>query len=425
MVGIVIADDEKIIRDGLLTIDWNSIGVEIKGVCGNGIEAFETLNSTGASILLTDIRMPGMNGIELIQKTKELLPKVKTILLTGYGEFEYARAAIAAGSVGYILKPTNPEEVLKAVEDAKKRIEKENTVEEVKAKLEKQVRENEVNLKEKFLSDVMSGKLISPTVIYDMSVEYNIKVSNYQVILVECERENLIDYGNEDKGDGDVIHQKYANFANSISKIVGDGNNCYAISMDYCTVCIIQNYNCEEFQKKSKEFCSDLSDKLKKMLCCEIYLGVSGFGSNLGELRALYNDAKYCLEIKDVLNIPIVFREDIVSNNGVEKILDYIYTNYMKDISLTSCSEYVHLNPIYITRLIRKQTGLTFLDILTKMRLTKAIEMLKHPEIKMNEVAAKVGINDSRYFSQVFKKHYGVTPTEYRSTLVKNDLVGE
>lgn len=126
MIGLVIADDEQIIRKGLAGLPWNDIDVEVRGIASNGIEALEILKKTESKIILTDIRMPDMDGIDLIRIISEELPGIKTILLTGYQEFDYAYSAIKYGAFEFILKPTDPDEILEIISRAKEEIECQN-----------------------------------------------------------------------------------------------------------------------------------------------------------------------------------------------------------------------------------------------------------------------------------------------------------
>ncbi len=121
---IVIADDEKLIRSGLLSLPWNENNIEVVGVAQNGIEAQELIDSTLFDILLTDIRMPGLGGIELAKILKETNPAAKTILLSGYGEFSYAQQAVSLGVHDYILKPSTPTEIMECVKKACQSIDK-------------------------------------------------------------------------------------------------------------------------------------------------------------------------------------------------------------------------------------------------------------------------------------------------------------
>ncbi|MDO5423218.1 MAG: response regulator [Eubacteriales bacterium] len=118
MYKLMIVDDEKAMCEILAEIiAWKELGVEVVGTCKNGLEAFEKALELRPDILLTDIRMPGMSGIELIQKlTEEGLP-TKFILLSAYGEFEYARQAMKYNVRHYLLKPCNEEQIQQAVSE--------------------------------------------------------------------------------------------------------------------------------------------------------------------------------------------------------------------------------------------------------------------------------------------------------------------
>lgn len=93
MINLVIADDEIIIRKGLQSIPWEDYSFRVVGVAKNALEVLELFESNTVDVLLTDIRMPGLSGLELSERALELNPKVKIIFLTGYSEFEYAKQA--------------------------------------------------------------------------------------------------------------------------------------------------------------------------------------------------------------------------------------------------------------------------------------------------------------------------------------------
>lgn len=253
MIGMVIADDELIIRQGLMSINWNEYGVKVLGIAANGNEALSMITARHPQILITDIRMPGLDGLKLIEAAKKQVPEIQSILLTGYEDFNYAKTAITLGAVGYILKPTDPDEIIDAVLKAKNNI-------------------------------------------------------------AEIER--------------------------------------------------------------------------------------------LRELDSQYKSPK-------------------TKNRIISKILDYIKNHYQEDITLYTAAEYVHMNHIYISRLFKKELGETFLETLTKFRLKKACELLSNNEYKIYEISSMVGIFDPGYFSQVFRKYYGLTPSEYRNRVLSEESAEE
>ena len=108
MLNVVIADDEeKICRLILALGDWENLGMRVAGTAANGYEALEYIEKKSIDILITDIRMPGLSGIELIEKVNKLSPATRIIIVSGYAEFEYAQAAVHYGVTDYLLKPIN------------------------------------------------------------------------------------------------------------------------------------------------------------------------------------------------------------------------------------------------------------------------------------------------------------------------------
>lgn len=106
MHRLLIVDDEKLIREGLVTyIDWASLGIEVAGVCATAAEALRRVRETNIDVVLTDIRMPGMDGIELLKKLKELTPGCEVVFISAYRNFEYARNALRYGAFDYVPKP--------------------------------------------------------------------------------------------------------------------------------------------------------------------------------------------------------------------------------------------------------------------------------------------------------------------------------
>ncbi|MGG3283010.1 response regulator transcription factor [Paenibacillus solani] len=118
---LLIAEDEISVREGMVRlIDWESHGIVICGEAGNGSEALSMMESCCPDILLTDIRMPHMDGLELIEAAKSRGMKFRPIILSGYNEFNYATQALRLGAEDFILKPCRPEEILRTVLEAKK-----------------------------------------------------------------------------------------------------------------------------------------------------------------------------------------------------------------------------------------------------------------------------------------------------------------
>lgn len=257
MYKLLIVDDEQIIRQGLNMLPWKENDIEVVGLLKNGVEAEEWINSNELDILLTDIRMPGKTGIELAGITLQNYPDAKVILLTGYGEFEYAKEAISLGVFDYILKPSTPKEIMECVKRA-----------------------------------------------------------------------------------------------------------------------------CEKYEQEKKN------------------------RNRMEELESEVQDYSILIKPAEVLGEP--------NEERIDRIIQYIYANYDKELTLSVLAQEFHFTTVYLSHYIKKETGYTYLEILTSVRMYYAAKYLKETKLKNGEICHKVGIPDERYFGQIFKKNYGMTPYEYR-----------
>ena len=119
LVTLLISDDEPAIRNGLASLPWADHGISLVGTARNGIETLRFAEEKKVDIFLMDIRMPGMSGMEVGEAVLQRNPQARVIFLSGYGEFEYARRALAMQAYDYLLKPSSPSEILKCVERAR------------------------------------------------------------------------------------------------------------------------------------------------------------------------------------------------------------------------------------------------------------------------------------------------------------------
>jgi len=118
MYKVMIVDDERIIRETIYKlVDWKSLEAEVVGVCKDGIEALDTILDESPDIVLTDIKMPGLDGIELIERSRALSVDAEFVILSGYGEFEYAKRAMRHHVKHYLLKPTNEDEISEVLKE--------------------------------------------------------------------------------------------------------------------------------------------------------------------------------------------------------------------------------------------------------------------------------------------------------------------
>ncbi|HBR30390.1 MAG TPA: DNA-binding response regulator, partial [Firmicutes bacterium] len=120
MYKVLLVDDEEVIREGMTKIiDWEAIGFRFMGAAQNGIEAYERLMQDPADIVITDLKMPVIDGLELIAKIQEEHPEIVFVVLSGYGEFELAKQAMRYGVKHYLLKPCNEQKIIEVLNEIK------------------------------------------------------------------------------------------------------------------------------------------------------------------------------------------------------------------------------------------------------------------------------------------------------------------
>ncbi len=173
--SVVIAEDEKLIRNGIMkSIDWKALNAEVAGLAKNGIEAIKLINEHSPDILLTDVKMAGGNGLDLIKNAKIHYPDLKIVIISGFNSFEYAQQAIKLGVKDYILKPIDIEKLSKIIENLVEEIELERTERKDIEKFENFYNENRQLLLNELFRDLMFG------VISGQEIEEKFKLCNYE-----------------------------------------------------------------------------------------------------------------------------------------------------------------------------------------------------------------------------------------------------
>lgn len=189
MLKLLIVDDERLDREGLKEqIDWGKFGISEVETAKNGFEAINIMNTFKPDILITDIKMPGMSGLELAEKAVIIMPRIKIVFVSGYDDFEYVRNALKIRAYEYILKPVDSEELINVLKQIISEILEERRVEQEKTILLNNIKESEVILKKNLLLDLVNGSLKLEN-IWDEIEKLNIKINKgyYYVVILEID----------------------------------------------------------------------------------------------------------------------------------------------------------------------------------------------------------------------------------------------
>ena len=163
MYKLLVVDDEFNIRDGIVNaVPWHTCGVTVSGEAGNGVEALDCVAREKPDLVISDISMDVMDGLEFVERLKGMHPEVKVILLSGYDAFDYAKRALALKVSSYLLKPVSPGELMDTVRGLIGEIESENRLKEHITNLESEVQVNRELVLDRLLRDLTDGVLTDP-----------------------------------------------------------------------------------------------------------------------------------------------------------------------------------------------------------------------------------------------------------------------
>lgn len=504
MLKLLIADDERIIRETIFhLIDWKQYDIEVIGLCQNGLEAYDMILDESPDIVLTDIRMPGMGGLELIQKLSQTDLYIQFIILSGYGEFEYAKEAMKYGVKHYLLKPCNEQQILECIEQCKKDYSQ--------AILEKQILKQQFPLQIGMLNNVISS-ILNDCLCQDMPCDpiisqyepyMDFHFTSYRLFYVyflEQEHlpqylEMLQDYVNSQipqtpvygayvnntlllflpdmGGKPDQLKQfmgqirlekqtvltelKEASYTCLLELLKEVLEKLKRFSMIYYInnfhIAATCNYNVfisriqqlgEGIMEGDSEAASQAglllegidSIEFLKQLASSIFLKITSARPSLSTfelaewLMKLDRETDLSALKQMVMEKFLDFTREKEADAATSSMTQQIYTyveEHLQDPNLTLkqiAENHLFMNVDYVSKKFYKETGQKFSQYLTKMRIAKAKHLIaSHPSEPIKTIAEQVGCgNNPQYFSQLFKKQTGMTPTDYTASLSSSRL---
>lgn len=438
MYRLLIVDDEPTIVEGMYQLFIESCSFELD-VCKaySGVEAVRILKETKVDIILSDIRMPGITGLQLLEKVSLYWPSCRVVFLTGYSEFDYVYAAIKKPGVKYILKIEGDDVILKAVEDALSEIEKEAKQ---KTFLDNAKEQRDImlsSLKKEFIKNLIAGDIISDDLMRERFKELDVRLIEDTPLVIIIGK---IDYLPQGRSYSDSVQTLsdicniFNNFVGSYALleniIYGDSIAAFLIQPDLTKKYFINNENRgrEEFIPYLKASIENIQNTIKDKLALTVSFAVSNKYINMEELKAKFDALRELMDkflaaghemmiIDDESRVDEKVRE---IDNTIERLHEFINENLDKDLSLTRIAKHVYLNPSYLSRFYKKYTKRNLSDYINEVRLAKAKELLMNTDLKINEIARKVGLESPSYFTLVLKRYTGSTPQDYRDMLLRN-----
>ncbi len=297
MYKMIVADDEYLVRDSLMNIiPWNNYGIDVIASAVNGQEAYDMCKDLRPDILLTDIRMPILDGLEVAMKLKEEGSQTKVLLISGIQDFNYAKTALDVDAEGYILKPIKLDELEATVLKTVNHINLERNTQTKIHELREQLRENSSFAREKFLRNLIRGIYKSEEEIFNKISYFDLpfKAGNlYTAATCQIDKTDL------DIWDSSEENKQLLSF--SISNIITEILDNYKTGISFCsdenTFIVIFNQMSQDINK-CPEICDEIISYINKFLDTSISIGIGRCVKNLIQLNLSYKDSLSALQFK-------------------------------------------------------------------------------------------------------------------------------
>jgi two-component system response regulator YesN len=392
--NVLIVDDEPKIRNGIASsINWNEIGLNLVGTASDGREALQMAQKQKLDICIADICMPFIDGLDLIDKLKEINPGIITIIISGYDKFEYAMNAVKLKVFDYILKPIDETALLNTVLKAKKELEENALREKSLIQAAKQLNKSMPYLRERFLQECLNDE-IDPLELKELMEFYQIRLSNEMgLILVKLDETDLMETTDE-KNKQIMLFSLQGVLENLLEQLP-----CFYSIRDRRDNIVILAEPTNEWAA----FCNQLP---------ELLLHHSGVKNRM-YFSGVINPAEIAEAYEDLVKQATTDNEYTPVISNVKKYIEEQYSDSM--LSLKSAAEKMNINLYYLCRMFKQEVGVSFSGYLTKIRIREAIKLMHNDQMKIHEIAEKVGYNSQHYFSSAFKKVLGIAPSEYKN----------
>ena len=520
---VLLVDDEEDIRVGISRkMDWEGLGFSLVGEAENGQDALELAETLQPDVVLTDIKMPFMDGLELCRILTERLPASKFVVFSGFDDFEYAKQAIQMNVSEYILKPINAPELTAVLERIHGQLDRERTERRDAEQLRQRYEESLPLLRNLFLSRLLDGHVPRERMA-ELAQRYDVELgggdlvaallhvgaadqSELTALLVQqLLEEHLHPAGcvcrpfpyNESVAlvvsleSGGAVYELIAQLnrvcalaesylhltltagvgapvpapedlprsadgarsALEYRGMVGRGQAIYIGDLEPDGGARLMFTESDEQELTSalklggdeelRAVLDRLTDKLRpsglspaqwqlfflELLTCLLKVAreadldtESVFGAGFtGLMKATDFDSPEALEewcLDKCLRIRTQLRNRRTDSAGraVERAKDFIHAHYGEStLSVEALCEHLHLSPAYFSTLFKRETGMSFTAYVTVVRMEAAAAALRNTEDKTYLIARRCVYEDPNYFSYVFKSHFGMSPTKFRS----------
>lgn len=542
MLKIFLAEDEVVVRETIKRmIPWEELGFELVGEAADGEMALPLLIRQQPDLLITDIKMPFMDGLTLARLAKKEIPGLKVVILSGYDDFNYAKQAIGIGVEDYLLKPITKNALIERLSEIRSRYEHEKTQKEYYEKFHREMQAYEKNSIRDFFEALVRGSMDMMEVYKraeKLGLDIVAEAYNVLIFTMNCDedfsgqrdeyssweaeslellenffaghssamlfRSNIFSYGVLLKGQRETIEENTRACVDEIRKILSrqDGrrewflavgqsverlsqiqksyhtasrafsqrylydenilyydemetmehpggqaeteDNAYLQKVDVNALnpAILQKFLSNGLQEETENFVKDyfyaIGQEPMESLVFRNYVilnvrfsvisFIKGLGCDTNEMESAdteevlaesgKNMESAITYAKKMISQAIEIRDQNSGNKNrsiLKTAVDFIDSHYMEeDISLNTVANVANVSANHFSALFSQNMGQTFIEYLTTLRMNKAKELLRCTGMRSSEIAGEIGYKDAHYFSYLFKKTQGMTPSDYR-----------
>lgn len=516
---VFLVEDEIVAREGIRdNVDWASLGFAFCGEAPDGEVALPQIETIQPDVLITDIKMPFMDGLQLSKIIRERMPAVKIIILSGHDEFQYAQEAVKLGVTEYLLKPIGVRELHETLQKIADQLRRDQEEEDNLQKLKAQVEDNRTVVQERFLLRLVTGSLsVAEAIEQSQRLRIDIIAPFYVVLVIKFTLPTAT---------GQFNYHAYQQVRHMIAGVLANNPDVFVVKKDLEEMAlIIKSSRADTLTQEANFLAGLISNEVAQKSQCQLTVGQGQIKNRLGDLAASFTEAQISLKdnvldqhinttpqadkdellklnkdalkkflafgnldefnsffelylkplsqaalgshlIKNYIFVDLVlttarfvhhlggnvdqvipeineietrlmnitsidqvktetekmFTSAIAFRNGqnqavllIDKVKEFINSNFDNaDLSLTEVASQVNLNSSYLSTLFSQETGQTFKEYLTGVRIDQAKQLLRTTSLKSVEIAERVGYNDPHYFSTVFKKSTGLSPRNFR-----------
>ena len=542
MLKIFLAEDEVVVRETIKRmIPWEELGFELVGEAADGEMALPLLLRQQPDLLITDIKMPFMDGLTLARLAKKEIPGLKVVILSGYDDFNYAKQAIGIGVEDYLLKPITKNALIERLSEIRSRYEHEKTQKEYYEKFQREMQAYEKNSSRDFFEALVGGSMDMMEVYKraeKLGLDIVAEAYNVLIFTMYCDedfsgqrdeyssweaeslellenffaghssamlfRSNIFSYGVLLKGQRETIEENTRACVDEIRKILSrqDGrrewflavgqsverlsqiqksyhtasrafsqrylydenilyydemetmehpggqaeteDNAYLQKVDVNALnpAILQKFLSNGLQEETENFVKDyfyaIGQEPMESLVFRNYVilnvrfsvisFIKGLGCDTNEMESAdteevlaesgKNMESAIAYAKKMISQAIEIRDQNSGNKNrsiLKTAVDFIDSHYMdEEISLNTVANVANVSSNHFSALFSQNMGQTFIEYLTSLRMNKAKELLRCTGMRSSEIAGEIGYKDAHYFSYLFKKTQGMTPSDYR-----------